>query len=160
VETIVRGLWPWLGDPNRQRGRRVVSGLPGDVREAVSPRTDLAWAAGLFDATGSFTSLKAGLVARLAGLDPFQLERFVLITGVGKIWGPYDSEDPSDKRPRYVYGASGHESVQVLAGLLWSWMGSAKRREAALVLSSYLAEYPCGHRRPDGRWRENCLTCA
>lgn len=97
-------------------------------------RTELAWAAGLFDAEGT-TSLSQGRYLR-AGLPqkgptgvPDVLTRFQRAVGVGQIYGP---------RKGLIYQwatTSPVRSVEAIAAI-WPWLSSVKRAQAQEAASA------------------------
>ena len=38
---------------------------------------------------------------------------------------------------KYIYTASGHEMVQAIIALMWTWLGPVKRAQAKAVLVTY-----------------------
>lgn len=111
---------------------------------AVSPREELAWAAGLWDGEGS-----CGVYERKDGRmragsqwslrvsvgqhhDPEVLHRFRAIVGVGKVYGPYSH--PSGDR--YVFQVVGKNAIAVL-DKIWPWLSGPKRCQAQAALEKW-----------------------
>ena len=103
-------------------------------------REDLAWVAGFFDGEGSFSLRKqcGKYSARMAvaQVDPEVLEKCRRVTGLGKVYGPYQfkSRAGSKCQPIYIWQATAFESVQALLAMLWAWLGTKKREQARRVL--------------------------
>lgn len=108
-------------------------------------REELAWAAGFFDGEGCFYH---GVRKRYAGsaggpyrwtetritqAHPQVLERFQQAVGLGKVYGPYDKKRPN-QRPQWQYLASGFHQTLAIIAMLWPWLGSVKRAQAASVI--------------------------
>lgn len=88
-------------------------------------KTELAWAAGLFDGEGwiGINKLPSGHYLRMALMSTSKelVDRFHSTIGVGKINGPYIVKD---HKPAYQWRASSKEAEQVIE-----------------LLSPYLADY-------------------
>lgn len=59
--------------------------------------TEASWAAGFFDGEGNIRcahrdGMRAELCLQISQIDPFVLERFKLVVGVGNVRGPYKSK--------------------------------------------------------------------
>lgn len=101
----------------------------------MTHREQLAWAAGFFDGEGNAGIYGSRTVrARIGNTDLAQLQRFMSVVRVGKIYGPYrngkgivNGAKTYTSRPIYFYWVSGFEDVQHLMCLLWSWLSQPKR---------------------------------
>lgn len=95
-------------------------------------RTELAWAAGLFDGEGC-TYLHDGqqnLRISIGQRDDFVLRRFALAVGDGRINGPYPRKTGG---PLWFYRLTGHRAVEVLAKL-WPFLSPIKQIQANAVI--------------------------
>lgn len=104
-------------------------------------REQLAWAGGLFEGEGciSFSSSKSSprrLTLRLATTDEDVLVHFKDILGLGRIYGPFMPK--GGKKPAWVWNTTSFEEAQAVIGMLWSFLGSRRRRSARTGLVSYL----------------------
>lgn len=113
-------------------------------------RTELAWAAGLFDGDGSTCLAKhrtqEGHVtaevsitqASSCGL-PEALTRFrEVMGGVGRTYGPYAGRGHAE--PIYRYKALRFTDADHVLRSLWPWLGSVKRIQAAFVMATVAAQ--------------------
>lgn len=130
-----------LGQPvvvvrEHPRKRRRVS-----ARRLLLPpgREQLAWAAGFFDGEGTTWAGRSSgyptLSVPQAGHftePPDVLLRFqAAVGGLGLVYGPILNEERN--KPIWRYRVSGFEMVQAVVAMLWPWLGTEKRRQAALV---------------------------
>lgn len=104
--------------------------------------TDLAWAAGFFDGEGTVGISHQSRPNPLPVLhlsvsqnDTEVLERFKTIVGTGTIYGPYDRIP----NPIYAYKTQSWVMVQYVVALLWSYLGSIKREQARVALTTFHA---------------------
>ena len=118
---------------------------------AVDAR-DLAWAAGLFEGEGCFsTSLvtrpprpekgeknsrrQRSTQARLAMTDEDTVRRFSEVIGFGSIGNAGRSPScPSHWKPQWTWQCNSHEKVQALVAMLWFGLGARRRARAAEIL--------------------------
>lgn len=112
-------------------------------------REDYAWAAGIFDGEGCFSTAtirakgkrytypQVRLQVGQSSKDgvPQMLLRLVSMFG-GKIWGPYAK--PGNRMPTYTWMLLGHTRVQAVTAGVWEWLGDVKRSQVATSLRSYL----------------------
>jgi hypothetical protein len=105
-------------------------------------REALAWAAGLFDGEGGFFyttfrrksgRLDRSISTRVTQADPEVLERFRRCVRLGKVYGPYD-RSKYRQQPQWQYVVYDFQATQAIAAMLWPWLGTIKRRQAAAVL--------------------------
>jgi ssDNA-binding Zn-finger/Zn-ribbon topoisomerase 1 len=138
-------------------------------------REALAWAAGFFDGEGcaSFSNVRRfhlNFNVRQATDDaavvPEVLIRFRDAVGLGRIHGP--ERRPRRERPQYVWQAGSFEDCQAVLALLWPWLGTIKRAQAARALKAvprFVNRYGDGYCRnghflKDGRSRNGtCPEC-
>lgn len=80
-------------------------------------KTEVAWAAGLYERGGS-VARQEGRKPRLQikSNDGLVLKRFQAAVGTGFIYGPYDYEykDGSVRKPYYVWIAEGRFAIEVV----------------------------------------------
>lgn len=99
-------------------------------------RLDLAWAAGFFDAEGSFAKGGGYPKAVIANTDQLLLRRFRTTLGLGRIAGPYTRHTASfRRRPQWFCQINGRSKTQSVAAMLWPWLSPPKRRQACRVLA-------------------------
>lgn len=119
-------------------------------------REALAWAAGFFDGEGCFYhgirrrygNSRGGpyrwTETRMTQAHPEVLHRFAATVGLGRVYGPYAKKRPNH-RPQWQYLAHGFHQTQAIIAMLWPWLGSVKRLQAAQVLADVRNNPP---RRP------------
>lgn len=134
--------------------------------ERIVLRIDLAWAAGFFDGEGtttagdridSRTKTKARkITVSAAQSDRERLDHLASVLGVGNVRGPYAAKGPNSK-PYHVWSVASFQAAQHCVCLMWNWLGSEKRKQAAAALRKYHAFEPkeCEH----GIRLFDCRTC-
>lgn len=110
---------------------------------------ELAWAAGFFDGEGTVTCSRTN-VRRNAQIqlllpqsgDPELLYRFHAAVGfVGKVNGPWVAKcNGVEKQPRWALQAYGLGRVQEIIGMLWPWLGEAKKRQYNECIERWAAD--------------------
>lgn len=172
---VARLLWTHLGSLKQTQAlatlRRASDRSPHSELHSVEPvavplpccsrRQELAWAAGFFDADGSFVYSNASkyMLVSITQFDSEVLHRLQNTLGLGRIYGPYQHRPGatlSDKS-HYRYQAHGHEAVQAIAAMLWFKLGSAKRKQAAAVIAKWPRVCHRGHRLTRGH--SGCGAC-
>ena len=153
IETIATALWPFLGQEKRQQ-LALASNLVGKSLslDLEAPRsrakdTERAWAAGFFDGEGT-VGVGGGSFGRPVYRQPSMeipqssehgvpdsLVHFQEVVGVGSITGPHLPRNPWARLPSYRWELGGHRKVEMVAGLLWPWLGSVKRSQIEWALS-------------------------
>lgn len=112
-------------------------------------REGLAWAAGFFDGEGSFAAVaekrtrQPSYSARVSIQQsshtevPEVLVRFQDVLGMGQVGGPIlrKTKRGVDRAPMYWYTLYGFEKVQAAIAMLWPFLSSPKREQAARVLN-------------------------
>ncbi len=102
---------------------------------------ELAWAAGVFEATGTATpngrqpmlNVKQGQI--VPGETAQMLTRFCrAVGGVGKLRGRAYHDCRTNRTPFHMWYAYGDDARQVIE-LLWPWLGDTKRNQWADCLS-------------------------
>jgi hypothetical protein len=127
-------------------------------------REQLAWAAGLFEGEGCFststrrtrrpgapTSRKCA--AQINMTDHDVVSRFREVMGFGSIRSIKQAQ-PHHK-PQLKWVASSFEHFQATVALLWPWLGARRRARAKELLQEareYYASAPAGRRRGYVRW--------
>ena len=155
VIAICEQLWPALGTEKRQqfelavRGRPDLTSLIERLRAdslGVATRTrmsELAWAAGFFDAEGSISASASGPPsleipqAEVDGRPSSSLLRFRAALGRGRISGPRVVPSAWSKLPQYRWQAGSFEDVQFVAATLWTWLSADKRADLRGALGDY-----------------------
>jgi hypothetical protein len=66
---------------------------------------------------------------------PDSLVHFQNVVGVGSITGPHSPRNPWARLPSYRWELGGHRKVEVVAGVLWPWLGCVKRSQIEWALS-------------------------
>lgn len=102
--------------------------------------TELAWAAGFLDGDGSFYKVKSS--GCQSGWLPFAsvsqsgdtevLERF--LQAVGGLGAQISKPRATGHQDHYKLDFTGYQRTQMVAILLWPWLGSVKKRAAITVL--------------------------
>lgn len=106
-----------------------------DKSKAFS-RENLAWAAGLFEGEGTFSTrlsgkVDRGLIAKVKMSDEDAVRRFYKIIRVGNVTGPYTIPK---KKPVWIWQTGSFEGVQLTIALLWEWLCSRRRSRAKELL--------------------------
>jgi len=151
IETIATTLWPFLGHEKRAQYLRA-SHLVGRrcSLDLAAPRshprdTERAWGAGFFDGEGSVgVGGNRNRLGRQPWMEipqsnaqgaPDSLVRFRALVGCGSITGPHPPRNPWARLPGYRWELGGHGKVEMVAGILWPWLGSDKRSQIEWALS-------------------------
>lgn len=106
-----------------------------------SEREDFAWAGGLFEGEGCFSTRMTGkkdrgMCARVKMSDEDSVRRFARIIRVGNTTGPYFSPR---KKPIWIWQTGSFEGVQATIAFLWPWLGKRRRARATELLQRYHA---------------------
>lgn len=135
----------------------------------IPDQTELAWAAGFFDGEG--TTCVSGYTIKLSITQAGEyavasLTRFSnAVGGLGAIGGPYEHKPGPNGKPRkpmYYLNITGFEKVQAVIAMLWKYLGTQKKLQAAEAIkkksglsvrvepdySKLMALKPVQHRRP------------
>lgn len=152
IDQIALRLWPYLSEEKRTQfitmtlaaGRDLPAPLPS---VPIARRTQLAWAAGLFDGEGSiWVSGPRGVTRRSPAMEiaqssssgiPETLLRFREAIGVGAISGAHPPRSPWSRLPQYRWAVSGRPRTSAVVRALWPWLGVVKR-EQILALATWL----------------------
>ena len=152
IDQIALRLWPYLSEEKRAQfaAMTLAAGrdLPASLHSApIAARTQLAWAAGLFDGEGSiWASGPRGASWRSPAMEiaqssssgiPETLRRFLGAVGVGSICGPHPPRSPWSRLPQYRSAVSGRHRTSVVVRVIWPWLGVVKR-EQILALRKWL----------------------
>jgi hypothetical protein len=153
VDVIAARLWPFLGKEKREQylGASSLAGRACSLDLATplsrSDDTERAWAAGFFDGEGSvsvggrhfesnaYRQPSMEIPQSSAHGVPDSLVRFQAVVGAGSITGPHPPRNPWARLPSYRWELGGHRKVEMVAGLLWLWLGSTKRSQIEWALS-------------------------
>jgi hypothetical protein len=107
-------------------------------------KIELAWAAGLFEGEGSVSlMLKASgrpsIQLCLTTTDRDVIDRFALIVGAGKIYGPYIR--PGNRKPQYSWRAHGWKLLRRLNEQWRGMLGGRRRAKFDKLLTAEPAPY-------------------
>ena len=139
IDEVARALWPYLSAEKRSQfenmTRAAGRSIPFWPREVRRPKTELAWAAGLFDGEGSV--LRTGPVGhRYVSLElpqssasgvPSALIRFRVAVSAGFVNGPYPPRSPWSRLPQYRWSLGAVSEVGRVVAVLWPWLSDVKR---------------------------------
>ncbi len=158
VAAVCEQLWPALGTEKRHQFELAVLGRPDlmslveRLRAAESigvtagtRMSELAWAAGFFDAEGSISTSASGPPsleipqAEVDGAPSSSLLRFRAALGRGRISGPRVVPSPWSRLPQYRWQAGSFEDVQFVAATLWQWLADEKQSALSDALNAYVA---------------------
>jgi hypothetical protein len=94
-------------------------------------REELAWAAGLFEGSGTIVPNGTLPVLRIGLTDRGVLERFHKIVGVGKIYGPYTKgyRDGYKRKPTWVWLCQGQRARDLFDALA-PWLSARRLAQA------------------------------
>lgn len=103
--------------------------MPNDQSAQPYFRENLAWAAGLFEGEGCFSTRMTGkkdrgICARLKMSDEDVVRRFYTVVGLGNMNGPYFAPK---KKPVWIWQTGSFEVVQAIMAMLWPWLHSRRR---------------------------------
>jgi len=133
-------------------------------------RTEMAWAAGLFEGEGSLGAYRSGrngsgksvvAQASLGMTDRDSVERFHRVVGIGSVYVHRPGTD--SVKPVFTWHANSFESVQAVVAMLWFGLGTRRRAKAREVLAAtrhtqaYGKRPNCPRGHPysgDNLWRE------
>lgn len=104
-------------------------------------REDLAWAAGLFEGEGCFTSrrdyrlvfAKRPPCVAISMTDKDRLDKFMAIVGMGRV---VPLNPRTNCKPSWRWLATSFEECQGVVGLLWAWLGPRRREAAQIMLAN------------------------
>lgn len=141
-------------------------------------REGLAWAAGLFEGEGCIAVSRKGNHTQwsmiLASTDHDVLERFLEVTGMGSITGPFQRE--ANHKPHWIWRTGKRANVYALAVALHPWLGVRRQERVMECLGDIASDVhafagrKCGNghrwspdtvtrRRYGGRMRRVCKAC-
>ena len=98
-----------------------------------SVEEQLAWAAGLFEGEGWFTTSSGYPLAAIRSTDRDVIERFRDVMGRGSVWPVYKGEG---KKKQWHWQVSGYAGVQRLVDLIGPWLGERRRQQFERVMKS------------------------
>lgn len=93
---------------------------------------DVAWAAGLFEGEGSFSSTKRTRQIRMGMTDLDVLERFQRIVRVGKVYGPRNKQE--GRKPMYDWASMKWDDICYVIELFWPFLSPRRRAAAQTIL--------------------------
>lgn len=97
------------------------------MESTATPQEDLAWAAGLLDGDGTFSTAVGHAMTSVGNTDRELLERFRIAVGCGNICGPYTRERPGAWNKKAIYFLQAYRDTYDIARMLWPYLGKAKR---------------------------------
>lgn len=97
-----------------------------------SPKSDIAWAAGLFEGEGCITTANKNPRLSLGSTDLDVLEKFLSVVGVGKISKGIRS--PIATKDIWVWRTAQFEYVQAVLAAFWPWLCSRRRARAEQMI--------------------------
>ena len=105
---------------------------------------ELAWAAGFFDGEGTTLFYRPGGTRELRlavnQVDREVLDRFhAALGGISYISGPFRYASMGRRRPQWRWQAGRFGHVQAGIAMLWKFLGTVKRKQAAEALRGYHA---------------------
>lgn len=135
-------------------------------------RTDIAWAAGLFEGEGTIGSYSSGrngagqsITAhlRLGMTDRDVVERFAQVVGFGAIH--VRPPGTNGHKAIFAWQAYGFEKAQALTAMFWPWLGERRRAKAretiiATRATQAMGKRPCcpqGHPYSETLWLERIV---
>ena len=146
IDVVTQSLWPYLSSAKREQLREAAADVrrqvPGASR-SVGVDTELAWAAGLFDAEGclyltrpkpgsSWRGVTLYLAQASPDAAPETIVRFyAAIGGRGTMTGPHAPRSPWSRLPQYQWQTSGRHTVTAVIRQLWPYLGTATRARVA-----------------------------
>ena len=106
-------------------------------------RTDLAWAAGLFEGEGCITvinpeghkSSRGGPRLALNSTDEDVLQKFIGVVGCGRMNGPY--HNGPRRKPIWHWVCGGFENVQAICAMFWHFLCTRRRARIVEVLTRF-----------------------
>jgi hypothetical protein len=112
-------------------------------------KINTAYCAGLFEGEGNINTetseirdnRKISIIIKMTDREP--LDMFQYMTGLGKVYGPYESGRSVNSqkiwKPHYVYKVTGYSNVQYIVCNLWSWLGPRRKEQIKLALTKYIS---------------------
>ncbi len=102
----------------------------------MTPREDLAWAAGLFEGEGCITIQKHKIRLQLASSDRDVVERFASVMGIGSLSGPVirPTRLSANPKPLWFWISVSSNAELVLRDLL-PYLGKRRRERAEHLLA-------------------------
>ncbi len=98
-------------------------------------KVDIAFAAGLFDGEGCFSTSVQGCQAALTMTDLDSVQNFLRAVGFGDI---KTVKVPENRKPAWVWRVNGFEKVQALYAMIYPWLNQRRRARGAEVLRPYI----------------------
>ena len=108
----------------------------------------LAWAAGVFEGEGSFSTHNKnrpgaprpvrdrGMNAKVKMADEDVIRQFYAVVGVGSVTGPYPCDGAGSKL-LWVWQVGSFEGVQHVMTVLWPWLKQRRRAKIKALLQQY-----------------------
>jgi hypothetical protein len=150
VDLVGRVLWPYLSGEKRRQftaaAIRMQRPLPSTLHHKAVREFECAWAAGLFDGEGTFSTYRDARMRQSwrgvsmsipqasATAVPEVLLRFRAVVGVGSINGPRLVPSPWSRLPQYRWQANGRHVCSAALKLIWPWLGPVKRAEIGAAM--------------------------
>lgn len=106
----------------------------------------LAWAAGLFEGEGYFTSGASQLRTGMNSTDLDVLQSFQRVVGIGTI---VEIDSPSFQvrkaqgcKRQWRWHVGGHEGMQAVLAMFWPWLHERRRERAVELIGIWRAARP------------------
>ena len=167
VELVHHLLLPWLGQVKLNEFASAIGRHAARSRRVAPSDEWRAWSAGLWDGEGSVYLLdhrshegyqrgEARITQSSRGGTPEVLARFLVVTRVGRLYGPYDQH--RDYAPVYRWNVSAQRDIESTISAISPWIGPVKGAQATEVLSVLRAQAPLPRGRPDwGNRKTHCI---
>ncbi len=118
-------------------------------------REELAWAAGVFDGEGCFSSARDKATSRprthlaIGQTETTMLRRVQRAFGFGAVRGPYGGHGRN--KPYFQFIVNTFEEAQAALAMMWPFLGEPKRRQASAVFQAVKDYMEIRRREQDAR---------
>jgi hypothetical protein len=112
----------------------------GTTVNGIYTREDYAWAAGLAEGEGCFSSDNGFPRFTLRMIDRDVVARFAAIYGL-RVQGPLMGTSPLTRQPAYAARTGRFEIVQHMAATMWPWLGERRRNRISELLTGMRETY-------------------
>jgi hypothetical protein len=111
-------------------------------------REDIKWVAGLYEGEGFCTSQKGRVIVGMNMTDVLPLLKVANVTGLGKIYGPYDrakynkTQVIQNRKPMYEYKVWTYEHTRAFLYMIFQWLSPRRQDQICYALGKeYIYEY-------------------
>jgi hypothetical protein len=99
---------------------------------------DWRWAAGYFEGEGHVSFIEGRRLRLMIGsCDPWPLEKFLKIAGMGKIYGPYPVKNKPNNQPVYRYEVGTAARVIPIVTRMYPHLSPRRREKILRMLVEY-----------------------